>query len=505
MSIESSRHGTHELLGIGATYQTPFLKIERYEGINIVLNTDVDGTLYIEYSTDGVNVDYTNEDVISGTKLNGTFNCFKVISRFARIRYLNGAVAQSTFRLQITLKERQGHFANSTSIEALSIEDGVIDTLNASRTPLGISGIYTGDFVEVTPFSTYSVFLKSDTDGILKIQFSADGIVADKTKVINIEPSTGVGNHILTVISRYMRIVFENGTVAQTAFTLQCILHKLRNSTLTRTTDRPLGPNADVEAIRIVNDIKTDVALNRISDQSVNNFFGTNPNIGTIEEDIWGMGGLYNWLATATTLEIDSNDLNDDATGLGAQLVVIRGLDANFDEQDEVVSLVGNGTSLATTNTFLRVNRCVVIQAGTLRGSNFNNLDIRASGGGVIVAEIRGVGATGQFNYGFGISQLGLYTIPRGKNFIVQSFLVNVSGGKAVTINVFGISNPTTLGSAKNLLFTLDQLEGGFNSGKDVFDLVPEMTDIWVSGFTSTSTSAVDIRLYYKLVDIPPF
>jgi hypothetical protein len=293
--------------------------------------------------------------------------------------------------------------------------------------------------------------------------------------------------------------------VAQGLFIIQSILHRYKSKNLTTTSDRIIGPGTDVQMSRIANDLNTDITLGRVSDQTVNNFFGSNPNIGTTPEDIWAAGGLYNWLPTATTLEILTLDAADDAAGLGAQMLLIRGLDENFDEVNEVISLVGAGVSLPSVTTFIRVNRCIVIAAGTIRGSNYDNIAIQASGGGVVVGLIGGIGTPGTSNYGYGITQLGLYTIPRGKTFVVQDLTINVSGGKSISIEAYALTNPTTLGSAKTLIFTLDEFSGTFRAGKDAYDILPEMTDIWFSGFTSVSTSAIDIRLYYKLVDIPPF
>jgi hypothetical protein len=504
MSRNVPRHGSITLLGSGEVYNSTFLNIQPYESINVIINTDVDGTLFVEYSTDGVNVDFTKEEAIDDAKLGGTFSCFKVISRFARIRFVNGTSPQTVFRLQITLKEGSSGFASSDTA-AGGAPDGIIDEGNSTTTPLGISETFTGVFIETTLYSSMTVNYKGDGSGILRIEFSPDGITATKTKrVLQVLGGRG-SNHTLAIISKYMRISFDNDAVAQTELNIQCILHKFKSKNLTTTSDRSIGPQTDVQMSRIANNLEVDILLNRVSDQSKNFIFGNNPNIGTTAEDVWAVGGKYNWLAAATTLEILTLDAADDAVGLGAQVVAILGLDANFDEITELVPLTGAGVSVATTNTFIRVNRCVVVQAGTLRGANFNALSIRASGGGVNVAFIGGQGTTGTADWGYGITQLGLFTIPRAKDFIVEDLTINVSGGKNVNIRAYGLTSPTTLGSAKTLLFRLDEFGGTFRAGKQEFDRIAPMTDIWFEGFTSVSNSAVDIRLYYKLVDVPTF
>jgi len=57
---------------------------------------DVDGTIYIDQSHDG-----TNWDLVSSTPLTGGAGkalSERVVSRYVRIRYVNGTVAQTTFR-----------------------------------------------------------------------------------------------------------------------------------------------------------------------------------------------------------------------------------------------------------------------------------------------------------------------------------------------------------------------------------------------------------------------
>jgi hypothetical protein len=60
--------------------------------------SDKAGTLYIDFSPDGTNWDYstTAVSVSAGT---GTGFSEEVVAPFARLRYVNGGTAQTTFRL----------------------------------------------------------------------------------------------------------------------------------------------------------------------------------------------------------------------------------------------------------------------------------------------------------------------------------------------------------------------------------------------------------------------
>ena len=69
--------------------------------------------------------------------------------------------------------------------------------------------------------------------------------------------------------------------------------------------------------------------------------FGYNPSIGTSDETVWSEGGLYVYPTSASTMYISSSSTADTAAGTGARTATVSGLDANFDEISETVSLNG--------------------------------------------------------------------------------------------------------------------------------------------------------------------
>ena len=78
--------------------------------------------------------------------------------------------------------------------------------------------------------------------------------------------------------------------------------------------------------------------------------FGRNKDVDGIE-DIWSGGGMYVFLdSTAVTLYISSTQAAD------TMEMKIQGLDANFDEQEELISLSGTG-QVEIGGTWKRVHR----------------------------------------------------------------------------------------------------------------------------------------------------
>lgn len=91
--------------------------------------------------------------------------------------------------------------------------------------------------------------------------------------------------------------------------------------------------------------------------------FGHNETIGTSLEDIWLAGGVIVHPTVAGVVTITSTSANDTSAGTSARTVMIIGLDGDFNQIVDVVSL--NGTANVTSNqSFLRINNLVVVTVG---------------------------------------------------------------------------------------------------------------------------------------------
>ena len=113
---------------------------------------------------------------------------------------------------------------------------GVIDSGNSSTTALGVSGVFTGTFVEVTNYSSVTVSVISDVASAINglvFQWSSDGTNVDRTEQSSVLAGTGRA-FALTVRARYFRIKYTNGTTAQTTFRLGSILKPTGSGIITR-------------------------------------------------------------------------------------------------------------------------------------------------------------------------------------------------------------------------------------------------------------------------------
>lgn len=117
--------------------------------------------------------------------------------------------------------------------------------------------------------------------------------------------------------------------------------------------------------------------------------------------DLIPSGSAYAFLTSEAALEVLSSSASDTAAGTGARTVLVRGLDDDYAEISEVVTLNGT-TPVALTRAYMRVNAAVVVTAGST-GSNVGTVTLQVASGGAVQAEIPP---------GYGRSQCGAFTVP---------------------------------------------------------------------------------------------
>lgn len=214
--------------------------------------------------------------------------------------------------------------------------------------------------------------------------------------------------------------------------------------------------------------------------------FGVNQSVGTTFSTIWNGGGtLYAYPAAATVLKISSSDANDTAAGTGARTVLVNGLDANYNEISETVTLSGQ-TAVNTVNSYLRFHYMEVATAGsggTAAGTLY-------AGTGVVTA---GVPATvyGQITVGYNASTSAMWTVPAGYTAYLTS-CTWTSGNTTANIVVTGGIFSRALGGVFTLESSCKMIAGNnFDRHFDTALAFAEKTDIEMRAASSTAGSAV--------------
>ena len=167
---------------------------------------------------------------------------------------------------------------------------------------------------------------------------------------------------------------------------------------------------------------KVAVAAGDVSGWSAVNKFGNNSTADT-GDTVWGGDGVYAFFPTnAQSVSAVSTDADDTSGGTGARTVIFYGLDSNWDEINETVTLNG-ATPVALTNTYIRMFRGVVLTAGS-SDNNEGNISV-TNGAGTVAIYINALD---------GQTQHAVYTVPNDKTAMFLKGYVGVSdGGSAVS------------------------------------------------------------------------
>ena len=148
------------------------------------------------------------------------------------------------------------------------------------------------------------------------------------------------------------------------------------------------------------------------------NKFGRSSNVDSgVVTDIWDRANATDdqdiWTAPteARVHDIVSTSANDAAAGTGARTVRIFGLDANWAEQQEDITLDGT-SDVATANSYTRIFRmfCLTFGSG------------QENAGKITATAKTDSSVTAQINIAEGQTQMAIYTVPSGKTLYVYRY-----------------------------------------------------------------------------------
>ena len=121
------------------------------------------------------------------------------------------------------------------------------------------------------------------------------------------------------------------------------------------------------------------VVRNQIENHKTVFKFGFNPDVNSSEETIWDVGGIYAYPSSAVAMTV-TTDAGTPANDNGVKVIVF-GLDEDYNEVNDEVTLAGAGTA-TTTQTFFRVFRAYV------SGSQAPTGNLNITNGGTTYARI---------------------------------------------------------------------------------------------------------------------
>jgi len=240
------------------------------------------------------------------------------------------------------------------------------------------------------------------------------------------------------------------------------------------------------------------VARNQIAYHESVYKFGNNAAVADSLETIWSQGGLYSYLSAATVLKVSSSSTDDASAGTGARTVELFGLDGDYNEISETVTLNGQ-TAVNTTQSFLRINRMIVRSAG----SGGANAGVIYAGTGTVTT---GVPANiYAIINGDGSNQtlMALWTVPAGYTGYLMQY--DVSNG--TTSNTPAVCKLSLVARPFGEVFQIKDVKS-LTTGMHIENtlIVPlkftEKTDIEARAISSSASVSFDISAAFEIIYI---
>ena len=227
--------------------------------------------------------------------------------------------------------------------------------------------------------------------------------------------------------------------------------------------------------------------------------FGYNSVVGTSYETVWIEGGIYTFPSAASVLKVSSSSATDDKDSTGAHTVLIQGVDANYNAISEVVTLEGQ-TQVDTVNSYLRVNKMIVLTSGT-GGTSVGVIyaGTGSAGGGLPTAIFNRTGVNSNE------SESAFYTVPAGYTAYINAWTMS-------SANTAENNNTST-----QFVLRIRPLGGVFGikalygvPGNGIYEcmavypfVVPEKADIEIRAAANTGTSVASSQLQILLIKNP--
>lgn len=210
--------------------------------------------------------------------------------------------------------------------------------------------------------------------------------------------------------------------------------------------------------------------------------FGRNPDVSVTEEVIWDGGNGYVFLDAAETMSIVSTSADDTNGGDGAWNLILYGLDDDFNEIFETVTLAGL-TPVITTNSYRRVYRAFILQSGIATATEDANI------GDITITSTTTANIQAQITQHNGQTLMCVWTVPSGYTAYITGISLNVGQGKQCLFRA-KFRNCATANCAFTTKYAIDIYQNTFFGELKVPLKVPEKTDVVITAQMSATPAA---------------
>ena len=409
-----------------------------------------------------------------------------------------------------------------TELRRIQIQ-GSVDSNNSTSTPLSGDAVFTGTSTDILDCGIIFVNVFTDvasaTDG-LSIQQSSDGTNWDHSDDYTIAAGANK-NFSINPHSRYFRVVYTNGSGAQSTFRLQTICksqnakpssHRVKDEiigdddiTLVKAAITGENGSGDWHNVKTTTDGNLTISDNsnglaiaegNVTGKTFIHKFGNAPDFDATdnEVDVWdGAEDNTSWeqmnYQFSSSADIDSLSSSDNSD---TQDIEIQGLDSNWDLVTQTITLTGQTRAALSTN-LIRVFRMKNTNSTDTAGHVFCYVDVSLSGGVPSnTANIRAI-----IHPGNNQTEMAIYTIPNGKTGYIRSWYSSSAGASKTTNyisrlytrpngGVFQLKHRSARGDSVPYQHTYVEPEGPFAAKTDI----KMTTQATATGVTAASVSS---------------
>lgn len=234
------------------------------------------------------------------------------------------------------------------------------------------------------------------------------------------------------------------------------------------------------------------MALGHVAGHTVGNKAGRNASMALNSfADIWSQGGTFVPPTQARIHAVASSSTSDTAAGVGARTVAVTGLDANYDEFTETVTLNGT-TPVNMVTPAIFIQRTRVATAGShASGTNVGNITFTAATDATV---------THHMQAGYGQGANAIYLVPAGNTMLLKQYGGGMQGGSGLDLQL--MTRP--LGGAWQVRGNLPLNLNGQTVDKREYPnflSIPEKTLVKIRGYASSNNTDATAYFDYILKD----
>lgn len=362
---------------------------------------------------------------------------------------------------------------------------GWVDLNNSSTSPLNAGNTFTGQWTDVSGYSSVVVACRTDQNGTLTVQFSPDASSIDSSISYTLTSNTNEV-HRIGVTRRYFRVVSTNTSASnQTFYRLQSIVGQ--QTALTSALNSTVQSDQDTLVVRPMDfNLMVAEGLYQNRGNTIKDGITGNISTGAVTQDLWSNGGVYTGFPTATGV----GEIVVAGADTGTVYYAYMASDTDEDYTFGSIAITGAGTYALGHNVY-RSNFAYFV-ASTTTVFNVGLITMRQTATPTNIFW--------QIPVGYSQTYCAAYTVPYRSSIYLDRINGNVRGSANGTLDGFFWYKPFNESPRLRFPFEL-QFGGLFFDDIDYLVKIPERVDIMPRILNSSANNLVG-KISYRFVKV---